>query len=226
MRSKIENPLVGDGRAGLPPGVRAQLHLAAEGWRDAPERPRPDRGVVAHWDSLIREWIADPTKPLLLRRSGGWKGSEQVHESGRTLVCADNAPAHWCFASALHGDRPTVPEMYEALVTGQLPVAFVSLSKEERGREPRFTGTMGRSARGGVLNDAVWKVCHVDAIGIRKKGAVVSLPLPALIAHCRGLLSPSNMFLVPNEYAGFGELPEVRAMFKQPPDSDRSPPPR
>lgn len=201
------------GRAGLPPQIREALSHAAAAWRDTPDRPQPATDVLQHWDELIANWASNPDLPLLVRRSGGAKGSEQAHTTGRVVVCTDNAPAHWCFASALLGIKPTVSEAFEALVSGELPIAFVALSKSERECAPRYTGTMRRSRLGGALNAAVWKVCHVRPVGIRKRGAIVDLPINALEAHFRDLMSPSNIFLVPNAHSGFGELPEVQAAF-------------
>jgi hypothetical protein len=59
------------------------------------------------------------------------------------------------------------------------------------------------------LNTRGWKVCHIDAIGIKKPGAVNNLPIGTLTDHFRRLMTPSNMFLVPKIWSGLGEMPEM-----------------
>ncbi|MFH1464655.1 MAG: hypothetical protein ABIO70_09735 [Pseudomonadota bacterium] len=196
---------------GLPEELREHLRVLARQWRDSPARPRPSPEVEAHWDTLIAAWVQDPRCPLLVRRSGD-RGSEYRHRSGRAVVCVDNSPAHWTLACAIQGLQPSLDEVIEALESGRLPVVF-ALSKAEAARLPRYRGVLARSPEARALNDGGWKVCHIRPVGLRTRGAVTTLPIGDLVAHCRNLLSPSNMFLVPNRHGGFGELPEVGEVF-------------
>jgi hypothetical protein len=57
------------------------------------------------------------------------------------------------------------------------------------------------------LNELGYSVCHITHVGLRR------VPLEErteveLLAHSLLFLSPVNMFVVPKEYAGLGELPE------------------
>lgn len=198
---------------GLPDSMLAALSRAAEEWFASPERPRPSDDVVRHWDALIHEWVHDPKLPLLVRKSAD-RGCEQEHAgSGRVIVCTDNSPAHWALASAISGDKPDVRQLLEALESGEWPVVF-ALSKVEAAKLPRYRGVMARSKLGKALNVAGWKVCHTHGVADGSRGAdLEKLPLAALIEHSRRFLSPSNMFVVPNSHAGFGELREVREVF-------------
>ena len=179
----------------------------------AAERPRPAPEVVGHWDALVAEWIANPRCPLLIRKSGD-RGVEHRHPSGRAVVCVDNSPAHWTLASAIRGERPSCAQVLAALEIGEWPVVF-AMSKAEVAKLPRYRGVLARSKAAKALNDGEWKVCHIDEVGMRAKGSVTEMSITTLREHCRRLLAPSNMFVVPNTHAGFGELPEVVAAFRR-----------
>lgn len=198
---------------GIPESICAALTAAAQDWRESPARPRPTEATVRYWDELVDGWVRDPRNPLLVRRSGN-RGCEESHRAGRTIVCVDNSPAHWTLACAIADVRPTAAELLQALESGEWPVVF-AMKKAETARRPRYSGLLGRSVRGRTLNAGAWKVCHIEEVGLGTRGAVSELPLPALIEASRRLLSPSNMFLVPNSHAGFGELPEVVGVFRR-----------
>lgn len=198
---------------GLPGSIRSAVTRAAEEWLVSPQRPRPTEDSAQHWDSLIETWIRDPRCPLLVRKSGN-RGCEHPHtKSGRVVVCTDNSPAHWTLAAAIGGERPTVADLLAALESGEWPVVF-ALSKAEAAKLPRYRGIMARSRRGKALNVSGWKVCHILGVAEGSRGCdLEALSVDALVEHSRRFLSPSNMFVVPNSHAGFGELPEVRAVF-------------
>lgn len=198
---------------GLPPVIRSSVVDAAEAWFASPERPRPAPAVLSYWDRLVDEWLSDSRYPLLLRKSGS-RGCEHSHaSSGRTLVCADNSPAHWTLAMALAGEKPTLDDLVQALDSGSWPVVF-ALSRADAAKLPRYRGVMARSPRGKALNVAGWKVCHIRGVADASRGADLdSLSIESLVEHSRRFLAPSNMFLVPNSHAGFGELPEVLEVF-------------
>jgi hypothetical protein len=198
---------------GFPQAIRSSVIDAAEAWFVSPERPRPTPAVLSHWDRLIDKWLSDRRFPLLVRKRGN-RGCEHSHaSSGRTVVCADNSPAHWTLATALAGETPEVNDLLRALESGAWPVVF-ALSKAEAAKLPRYRGVMARSGRGKALNVGRWKVCHVHGIADESPGADLDgLSIESLIEHSRRFLAPSNMFLVPNSHGGFGELPEVREVF-------------
>lgn len=200
---------------GFPPSIQTTLEASALEWRNSPSRPRAAPAVAAHWDSVVAEWVATPTLPLFVRKSmkGTPRGLEVRHASGRSLIYVDNSPAHWTLASAIAGQTPTVAQLLAALECGEWPVMFIA-SKAETAALPRYRGILSRSAMGKTLNDAKWKVCHIHPVGLRSRTQIESFPLEALLEHCRRLLSPSNMFVVPTSHGGFGELPEVIKVFR------------
>ncbi len=199
--------------SGFEKSLSGMLSGAADGWVASTERPRPSSEHVRHWDALVGLWIEDPKLPLLIRKSGD-RGLERRHPTGRQVVCVDNSPAHWTLACAIRRQTPAVEELLAALQSGEWPVVF-AMSKAEVAKLPRYRGVLARSEAAKAINDGQWKVCHIDDVGLRTKGAVTEVGITTLKEHCRRLLAPSNMFLVPNSHGGFGELPEVVEAFRR-----------
>ena len=71
-------------------------------WAHSPFRPRLPEMTKAHWDNLLNEW-ASSNLPLIVRKSGGVRGSIVKHNSGREVIIADNSPAQWSFSRAFEG---------------------------------------------------------------------------------------------------------------------------
>jgi len=199
--------------ASIDPRLHEQLEAIAAAWHDSQARPRVTQKVSDHWDRLIRDWVEDRSLPLLVRRTKK-RGVEQRHGSRRFIVHVDNSPAHWTLGSALLGRMPSLAEVLADLEHGELPVTFV-LSLEDKRKSPKYTGTLGKSAAGPLLNKARWKVCHIDPVGLGGRKPTSSYSMAELVEVSTRLLSPSNMFLVPNSHSGLGELPEVIDYFRQ-----------
>lgn len=191
----------------LPQEVSQAIQAAAHAWRDSPARPRVSPAVLGHWDRLVDDWLRTPSAPLLVRK-GKPRGVEQQHRSGRVVVAVDNSPAHWALGSAILGLTPTLHDVLADLEIGELPVAFALTAAECR-EEPRYTGALARSAIGKLLNKGLWKVCHIEQVGIGTRTAITDLSLDVLHHHFASLMKPRNMFVVPKTHGGFGELPEV-----------------
>ena len=58
-------------------------------------------------------------------------------------------------------------------------------------------------------NSSGWKLCHIEPVGLGRRGETVELPLNEIEDHFRRLMSPRNMFVVPKNRSGLGELPEM-----------------
>ena len=168
--------------------------------------PRVSETMLARWDGLITQWLADASVPLLVRRSGK-RGTTLPHPGGRTVVAVDNSPAHWAVALALKGVVPTLDSVHAQLRSGELPVVFAASKKELSGAT--YSGLLGRSKSANWVNKDGWKVCHIDPVGLRGRKPLTERPLSSLEVVARRLVTPRNMFLVPKDRAGFGELPEV-----------------
>lgn len=169
--------------------LRALRDLAAR-WREAPERPRVDPAVLAHWDRLIEEWANDPQLPLLVRKAS-LKGAVREHAAfGRAILHVDNSPANWALSSALLGRRPALAEIAPALRSGAIPVAMIKLAVADE--RSLYRGLLRPAMDPPNLNTLGWKVCHVAPVGASDRLPATALPLSALRERHRRLLAPRN----------------------------------
>jgi hypothetical protein len=189
--------------SGLPPEMTDLIERLAELWADNHDRPRPASHVSEHWDELVHTWADDHSLPLLVRRVSNNRGSVVTHPSGRVLVPADNSPASWAFARAILGETPSLEDIRKEFAQDKVPVAMIFKSEEMAKARYKciLKGTQNP-------NQAGWKVAHIDGVGLRNRGAITEFKESTLVEHFRKFMKPSNMFVVPLNYAGLGELPE------------------
>lgn len=189
---------------GLDEYSRVALRRLASNWRESPTRPNVSGFDALRWHAVLQEWVRDRSMPLLVRRPRLGRGREIQHSSGRILVPTDDAPAMYLLSLAIERRAPDSKAIREALVSGRMPVA-AALTDDERA-QARYTGTVA-TMDAPNLNELGYSVCHITHVGLRR------VPLEErteveLLAHSLLFLSPVNMFVVPKEYAGLGELPE------------------
>lgn len=189
---------------GLDEYSRVALRRLASNWRESPTRPQVSGFDALRWHAVMQEWVRRTELPLLVRRPRLGRGREIFHRSGRVLIPTDDAPAMYLLSLAMEQRTPTVDLLYEALLAERMPVAM-SLTAEERSCA-RFTGTAG-TMDAKNLAELGYSICHITQVGLRR------VPLEErdeveLVAHSLLFLSPVNMFVVPKQYAGLGELPE------------------
>lgn len=189
---------------GLDDHSRSALRRLASHWRDSPTRPAVSGPDALTWHSLIQEWVHDRNLPLLVRRPRDGRGREIRHPSGRILIPTDDAPAMYLLSLAMERRTPARHSLYNALLSGRMPVAY-SLTPAER-RRARYTGTIA-SMDAPDLSSLGYKICHITHIGLRRMSLNYRTEVE-LVAHSLLFLSPVNMFVVPKEFAGLGELPE------------------
>src|SRR5687767_12415528 len=106
--------------AAAEPRWAAAITELAQWWHDERERPRISEEVLVAWDRLVAAWSEDATMPLLVRKRGS-RGAALQHATGRVVVAVDNAPANWCFSTALLGRCPTLAEIQLSLEEARLP---------------------------------------------------------------------------------------------------------
>jgi hypothetical protein len=195
----------------LPTALDSLLMQLASAWAGSEARPRISAEAVAHWETIIEQWIAARDLPLFVRRWGREEARGQIvkHSSGREVVPSDNSLAHWVFVSAFDNDRPTLADIRQLIERRELPVALALRASERVGCE--FKG--GKNLRASP-RELGWRVCHKEPVGLRQPGRLAELPIGTLEAHFRRFLSPSNMFLVPKLLGGLGELPQMIAAMK------------
>lgn len=193
-----------------PSSIADSLASAAKGWAADPVRPRIEPAVIRHWDALLDLWIAASDLPLFVRKAKDNRGHELLHSSGRVIVPTDNSPAHWSVVSAHLGLMPTLDDVRALLANDEIPVAMV-ISRLEKGAA-RYKCTRGSIPNPNTLG---WKVAHIDDVGLGYTGGVLDVTLPVLAAHHKRFLAPSNIFLVPKDYAGVAETPEFIRAFRE-----------
>lgn len=188
----------------LPEDLDRKLSSLGSLWAKHTTRPRLDAGVVRHWDELIHEWSIDASVPLLIRKreKGIARGELMVHESGRELIWTDNSPASWSFMLAFAQVTPSLQDIEDRLDRNEIPVAMV-IDREMIARS-RYKCSRVKAANPNIYR---WKVCHRRPVVLGGRGSVKQRPLKLLQEHFKRFLSPSNMFLVPLELGGLGELP-------------------
>jgi hypothetical protein len=185
------------------PELAEQIRELGRIWASSNLRRRVVPTIRKHWDSLIDAW-ADSDLPLAIRKSGGVRGEAITHRSGRKLVLADNSPAQWAFSRAYRQEAYSLSEIRDLLEADRIPFAYATKKAEKS----RMTYKCTLSTIDNV-NKHGWKLCHIDDVGLNTRTQLAELPIETLINHFRLILKPSNHFLVPLEWAGLGELPEV-----------------
>ena len=193
-----------------PSSLADSLVRAAKGWAVDPARPRIEPAVSRHWDALLDEWVAAPDLPLFVRKYKDNRGHELRHSSGRIVVPTDNSPAHWSVVSAHLGLLMTLDDVRALLAADQIPVAMAFSRVEKEAARYRCT-------RSSIPNPNAlgWKVAHIDDVGLGYTGNVIEVSISALAAHHKRFLAPSNIFLVPKDYAGVAETPEFITAFRE-----------
>lgn len=191
----------------LPPELTALATALARAWMDHPSRPAPPTEIFGAWKNLLDDWISDGSVPLYIRKNVAPRGSIVTHATGRQLIVADNSPAHWSFTLACSNQCPTIEQVSILIRTDQIPVRMLD-SKAERATAV-YHRTLNKSPN---VMDSGWKLAHRTKIGLNTKTPIDQLPITTLEDHLRSFLDPANLFVVPKQWAGLAELPELLAI--------------
>jgi hypothetical protein len=187
----------------ISPELRQKANELGRLWASSPSRPRLNPDTKNRWDSLIEAW-ADSELPLVIRRASNVRGGETAHPSGRKIISADNSPAQWVFSRAFAGCQYSLADIEHMLDRDQIP--FTMVAKVCDREQMRFKCTLKSSDN---VNKLGWKLCHIEPVGLKMRARLEDVPIKDITRHFCDLLKPSNHFLVPLEWAGLGEMPEV-----------------
>ena len=186
-----------------PTDIFDQICAIGVAWAVSSTRPRILPGVKQHWDSLIDEW-AESDFPLVIRKGTGTRGQQILHHEGRSIVIADNSPAQWAFMLAFQERLFSLGDIEDLIKRDEIPFAFATSAVDKE--QMTYKRTVAPSEN---LNKLGWKLCHIDPVGLRSREPIEKIAIGTLKDQFRLLLKPSNMFLIPIEWSGLGELQEV-----------------
>jgi hypothetical protein len=179
-------------------------------WADDPRRPQLKPDVLHHWSKLVSDWANDDSLPLYVRkkRKEFARGSVVPH-SGRSIVLADNSPAHWAFVQAYQEYKPTRDHIAAMIKKNEVPVAM-ALTTQEVKRKPKYTCLLKEFEKQSEtsVNSAGWYLAHID--DVRLNGKLENLDISRIKEHFIRFMNPSNMFLIPDDYSGLSGLREFK----------------
>lgn len=193
----------------LPADIASKVRELGQAWADSEYCPKLDRKDVDGWAVLLNEWVADESLPLLVRMSSMVRGSEVVHQSGRTIIPTDNSPAQWSCNLVLRGIVPDIKDIREGFTNDAIPVSFAHKRLERYQRV--YHCTLGQYG----INKAGWNLCHIKAVGLNSSRPVADMELETLKQAFINLVSPANYFLLPKQWGGLGEAEEFIEGFRK-----------
>ena len=191
----MENELVGS-------EIREKIREIGRLWRQSRKNPAISNTVTEKWDRLVEEWKDDRDMPLVVRKSTGIRGGEIRHNTGRLVIISDNSFPQWVYYHVMFGKIYTKDEMKAFLRQDEIPFSFAT--KKTEMDKVVHKKTLGKFS----LNKEGWKLCHIEPIGLNDKTPVEEIDIKRLEEHFIKLASPGNMFVVPLEIGGIGEIQE------------------
>ncbi len=188
----------------LPSDLVALIDSFGQAWANSKIRPSISADVIEHWSELLDAWVAADDLPLFVRKHSNNRGFVVQHSTGRLLVPCDNSPAHWAYAMALNGERPSLQDIRNFFAQDEIPVAMIQKAKEKADAAYHCT-------RPGKfnLNEYGWKLAHIEGVGLNNRTLISEIPVEQIVIRFRRLMAPSNMFVVPLDWAGIAEIEAV-----------------
>ena len=186
--------------------MRSKIKELGRLWKKSAKQNHliPDKEVLDAWERLIDDWVEDETMPLIIRR-GSARGQEfEHHSSGRKIIISDNTFALWVYHHVLKGEQFTISEMKSMLENNEIPIVYI-LSKEDR-KSAKYTKTLGKFSLSDA--DTKWKLCHIEPVGLNSRKSIDDIEIGELKDYFKKYANPKNMFLLPKEIGGLGEIQE------------------
>jgi hypothetical protein len=186
----------------LPDNISLIIRELGKEWNSAIINPKINQEVISKWDKLIDEWYNAVDIPIIVRKSGGLRGSEIEHKTGRKIIISDNSPAQWVCYQALLGNVPKLDDIRDFLKKDKLPISF-AVKKAEKNLI-KYKCTLGKYS----INKSGWKLCHKKSVGLNTSNEISQIDILNLKLMFLNLLKPSNFFLLPKVWGGLGESKE------------------
>lgn len=177
--------------------IRGKIREIGKLWRNSPNNPQIDDGVLRVWGDLIEEWIADEDMPLIIRKETNKRGQSFMHPCGREIVVSDNTVAIWVYSNVLKGKVFTLSRIKELLKLNEIPMVYMATEKIKA--NAKYTKPLGNNP----LSN--WKLCHIEPVGFNTKRVIEELDINDIKEHFRKYANPNNMFVLPKEIGCLGE---------------------
>lgn len=177
------------------------IKIIAKEWRNISQNLVFDKQVLNHWNILTSSWIESNNIPLIIRSKKYPKGIEIIHETGRKIIPSDNSPALWIAEQILHKNEPTLDEIESCIHAMEIPFSFIQKKNTNLNLKYKTSCTYNK-----ILTKKEWKLCHINNVGLNKKGDISKLNIEFLKGKSFNLINPYNFFLLPKTIGGLGEI--------------------
>lgn len=171
-------------------------------WHNSLSNPKARPDILDKWEKVIIKWRNDDSLPLVIRKSGGLRGSEITHRTGRKIIISDNSFPQWVYFHVLQEKVFSIHEIEEKLFQDEIPFCFAVSFLDKAKLKYRFT--LGKYS----LNKKGWKLCHIVPVGLGNNKNIADQDISILKEKFFALSNPKNMFLIPKEIGGLGEIRE------------------
>ncbi|WP_455664400.1 hypothetical protein [Phocaeicola sp.] len=183
--------------------IRNKIKELGRLWRASESSLKVPMAVLDSWEQLVSDWATDTSMPLIIRK-GSARGQEFEHPSGRKIIISDNTFALWVYRNVLDRKTFTVSEIKDMLDNDDIPMVY-ALKKEEK-EIAKHTKTLGKFSLSDA--DSKWKLCHIEPVGLNSRKHIEDLEIERIIEHFKKYANPKNMFALPKEIGGLGEVQE------------------
>lgn len=181
--------------------IKEKISEIGELWRDSACNPRNciEDSVLEEWDKVINEWVEDGDIPLIVRK-GNLRGQTFMHESGRKVIVSDNTVAQWVYYHVLNNKTFSLSKIKEMLNNNEIPLVYIKSRKDV----PSNIRSIGKYALSKGKSE--WKLCHIEPVGLNTRDEIEKIDLEELKSQFRKYINPRNMFVLPKELGGIGEV--------------------
>lgn len=190
--------------------MRNKIRELGRLWKSSPDRPHISDAVLNKWEKLIEAWAEDKDMPLIIRK-GSQRGRKFTREE-REIIVSDNTFALWIYSNVLkmteNEDEQmfTLSDMKKMLENREIPMVYALTKEERENSQVEYVKTLGSN---GLSNaDSKWKLCHIEPVGLNSRKAIESINIDKLVKYFKRYANPKNMFILPKEIGGLGEVQE------------------
>ena len=176
--------------------IREKIKELGRLWKLSKNRLKISNNVLNSWNRLISEWAEDENMPLIIRKFNK-RGEIVNHPSGREIIFSDNTFAVWVYSEALNGNTYELSKLRGKLANEEIPMIF-ALNKKEKAK---YKKTLGKNPLFG------FKLCHIKPVGLNSK-EIKNIDINEIIKYFKRYANPINMFLLPKDIGGLGEIQE------------------